>query len=123
MCREFTGRSCHSTKPSLLPFTVYSLTGCTNLVARWPGVINHRGGVLHRDNARPHAAIIIQLWELLTHTPCSDTAPTDYDLFRALNSSFSEKVFDDLDAVKTAIQDFDSKLPWDPTRKMARCRG
>ena len=84
----------------------------SNLVAKRPGLINRRGVILHHDNARPHAAVITRQkllgfgWEVLPHPPYSPhLAPTDYHLFRALNNSFSQKIFDDLDAVKTAIQD------------------
>ncbi|GFV60638.1 hypothetical protein TNCV_45901 [Trichonephila clavipes] len=46
-------------------------------------------------------------WEFLPHLSYSpDLASNEYHLLRELNNSFSQKIFDDPDAVKTAIQDF-----------------
>jgi [histone H3]-lysine36 N-dimethyltransferase SETMAR len=91
-----------------------------SLMAKRPGLVNRRGVILHHDNARPHAAVSTRQklmsfgWEVLSHPPYSpDLAPTDYHLFRALNNSFSQKTFDDVDAVKTAIQDFFNSKPRD----------
>ncbi|GFW69552.1 hypothetical protein TNCV_488981 [Trichonephila clavipes] len=45
-------------------------------------------------------------WEVLPHPLYSpDLAPTDYHLLHALKNSFSQKIFEGHDTVKTAIQD------------------
>ena len=89
----------------------------SNLVATQPGLMNRRGVILHHHEARPYAAVITRQKllcfgrEVLFHPPYSaDLAQIDYHLFRMLNNSFSQKIFDGIDAVKTAIKDFfDSK--------------
>ncbi|GFU87994.1 hypothetical protein TNCV_1335631 [Trichonephila clavipes] len=67
--------------------------------------------------------------EVLPRLPYSpDLPPTDYHLLRALNNSFFQKITDDLDAVKTAVNIFLLETagilpPWDssPTRKITKC--
>ena len=50
-------------------------------------------------------------WNLPCPPYSADLAAADYHVFRELNNSFSQ-IFDDLNPVKTAIQEFlDSKLP------------
>jgi histone-lysine N-methyltransferase SETMAR len=70
------------------------------------------------DNARPHTAKItrnklLELgWELLPHPPYSpDLAPSDYHLFRSLQSHLTGKSFDDITALKSFLQNFISSKP------------
>ncbi|GFS88897.1 transposase [Trichonephila clavipes] len=81
----------------------------------WPPLMNRRGGFPFHNNARPRADVIIRQklmvfdWKILSHPPYSpDLAPTKYHLFfiHALNNSFSQKIYDDLDALETQIQQF-----------------
>ncbi|GFX70430.1 uncharacterized protein TNCV_4473641 [Trichonephila clavipes] len=89
----------------------------SNWVVKRPGLINLRGVIFHHNNARPHAVVSTrqELMDLGVERfyPNLPIFLTDYHLFRvALNYSFSQKFFDDHDAVQTAIQDFfDSKQP------------
>ena len=61
-----------------------------------PELINRKGVVFHRDNARPHVSIATRQklrelgWEVLMHPPYSpDLAPSDYHLFRSLQNSLN----------------------------------
>lgn len=87
----------------------------SNFVAKWTGLINPCGVILYHDNARPHVTVITCQkllsfgLEVLPHPLYfPDLVPTHHHLFRTLNNSFSQKIFDDIDAVKDF---FDSKLP------------
>ncbi|GFU70816.1 hypothetical protein TNCV_3667831 [Trichonephila clavipes] len=53
-----------------------------------------------------HPKFVIEIVNLPHPSYSPDLPSTDYHLFRALNNSFSQKTFDDLDAVEIAIQDF-----------------
>ncbi|GFY36583.1 hypothetical protein TNCV_27881 [Trichonephila clavipes] len=58
----------------------------SNLVAKWPGLINHRCVIFHHDNARSHVAVITLqelmlmgfVWDILPRPPYSPLASTDY---------------------------------------------
>lgn len=70
------------------------------------------------DNARPHIAKITRKkllelgWELLPHPAYSpDLAPSDYHLFRSLQSHLSGRTFDNLRQLKTDLQAFFSSKP------------
>ncbi|GFU42162.1 hypothetical protein TNCV_4553721 [Trichonephila clavipes] len=82
----------------------------SNLVAKWPGLINRRGVIFHHNNVRLHATAIThrKLWAMIGMFHPS--LLIDCHLFRVLSNSFTQKTLDDLDALKTAIQYFfDSK--------------
>lgn len=70
------------------------------------------------DNARPHIARMTRLklvslgWELLPHPPYSpDIAPSDYHLFRSLQSHLKGKSFEDEDHIYTTLDTFFNSLP------------
>ncbi|GFV67630.1 histone-lysine N-methyltransferase SETMAR [Trichonephila clavipes] len=59
---------------------------------------NRKGVVFHQDNARPHTCVVTRqkIWKLgwkdLMHPPYSpDLAPSDYDVFPALQNFLSDK--------------------------------
>ncbi|GFX37840.1 transposase [Trichonephila clavipes] len=55
---------------------------------------NRRGAVFHQDNAGTHTSVVTHhnLWEILLHPPYSpDPAPSDYQLFLALQNFLSDK--------------------------------
>ncbi len=65
------------------------------------------------DNARPHIGKVSQKKlsdlgiEVLPHPPYSpDLSPTDYHLFKHLDSFLRNKKFDDQRAVENAFEDF-----------------
>ena len=63
-----------------------------------PELVNRKHILFHQDNARPHVSLmtrqkLLQLgWEVLIHLPhSSDTAPSDFHLFRPLQNSLNRK--------------------------------
>ncbi|GFX96707.1 hypothetical protein TNCV_244941 [Trichonephila clavipes] len=86
------------------------VAACFAAGAKRLGLINRCCVTIHPDNARLDAAVITcQMlmgldWEVLFQPPySSDLAPINYHLFRVMNKFFSQKIFDDLVAGKTAI--------------------
>lgn len=73
-----------------------------------PEYVNrHNKLIFHHDNARPHIAKPVknylegQNWEVLHHPPYSpDIAPSDYYLFRSMQSALSGERFDSFESIK-----------------------
>lgn len=83
-----------------------------------PGLINRHAIVFHHDNARPHTAIrtrqkLLELgWEVLPHPPYSpDLAPSDFHLFRSLDTSLRGKKFQNDTEVKNHLDRFFREKP------------
>lgn len=87
------------------------------LVKKRPSLVNRKQIVFHHDNAKPHISKVTQQkiielgWELLPHPPYSpDLAPTDYHLFRSMQSFFNGKTFvKKVDLEQELIKFFESK--------------
>ena len=82
----------------------------TALAIKRSALTNKWGVILQHDNARPHTAKITRQklndfgWEVLPHPPYSpDIAPSDYWLFRSLQSDLSGKNFKTKEDVQTYI--------------------
>ncbi|GFU18146.1 histone-lysine N-methyltransferase SETMAR [Trichonephila clavipes] len=65
---------------------------------KWPELVNRRAVVFHQDNARSHTSVVTRqnLWEfdleVLMRPPyIPDLAPSDYQLFLALQNILSDK--------------------------------
>ena len=75
--------------------------------------------ILQHDNARPHVAISVknyldrQSWETLPHPLYSpDMAPSDYHLFRSMQSALAQQHFTPYENIKKWVDDWiASKLP------------
>lgn len=83
-----------------------------------PRLMNRDGVILHHDNAKPHTAkmtlekIKNLQWEVLTHPPYSpDLAPSDYHLFRSLESYLAGKSFTYKSEVEEALEVFFTSKP------------
>ena len=82
-----------------------------------PELATCKGAIFNQDNARPHTSLVTRKkllklgWEVMPHPPCSpDLAPSNYHLFRSLQSHLNEKTFDSNEAVQNElIQFFASK--------------
>ena len=82
-----------------------------------PELAIRKGVIFHQDNDRPHTSLVTRKkllelgWEVMPHLPYSpDLAPSDYYLFRSLQSHLNGKTFDSNEAVKNElIQFFASK--------------
>ncbi|GFW32018.1 mariner Mos1 transposase [Trichonephila clavipes] len=79
-------------------------------------LINRKGVVFHQDNARPHTSLVtrqklLQLeWDTMPHPPYSpDLAPSDYSLFRSLQSFLDGKTFTSNEVKNDLDQFFASK--------------
>ncbi|KOX75195.1 Histone-lysine N-methyltransferase SETMAR [Melipona quadrifasciata] len=75
-------------------------TGLMNRVSTCDLLVEARGVVFHRDNARPHVALAVRQkllqfdWDVLPHPSYSpDLAPSDYYLFLSLKNSSKLKQF------------------------------
>ena len=73
--------------------------------------------LLH-DNARPHIAKLVKEkletlgWNIILHPPYSpDIAPTDFHLFRSMQSFLDGKEFENDEEVKSAIFTFFASKP------------
>ena len=69
--------------------------------------------IFHQDNARPHTSLVTRKkllklgWEVMPHPPYSpDLAPSDYLLFRSLQTHLNGKTFDSNEAVKNELIQF-----------------
>jgi histone-lysine N-methyltransferase SETMAR len=78
-----------------------------------PALVNRKGVILLHDNARPHTAKLTREkirelgWEVLPHPPYSpDIAPSDYHLFRSLQSFLNGQRYCNYDEVKNALSSF-----------------
>jgi histone-lysine N-methyltransferase SETMAR len=76
-------------------------------------LVNPKGVVFHHDNARPHVYSatrqkLMQLgWDVLLHPLYSpDLAPSDYHLFRSLQSCLKGKNFTSPEACKNHLEQF-----------------
>ena len=74
-------------------------------------LVNRKHIIFHQDNRRPHVSLmtrqkLLQLgWEVLIHPPYSpDTAPSNFHLFRSLQNSFYEKIFNSLELHKKHVE-------------------
>lgn len=83
------------------------------LAEKQPALANRHGPILLHDNARPHTSrVTVQKllqsgFEILPHPPYSpDVSPTDYHLFRSLESFCRQKVFRNRAEVIKAFEDF-----------------
>ena len=82
-------------------------------------MVNRKGPILLRDNARPHVGKITQKKlatldiEVLPHPPYSpDLSPTDYHMFRHLDNFLRNKIFKDRIAIENDVKEFfDSQKP------------
>jgi [histone H3]-lysine36 N-dimethyltransferase SETMAR len=84
-----------------------------SLKQKRPELINRKGVVFHKDNARPHTSLVtrqnlLQLgWNILLHPPYSpDLAPSDYYLFRDLQIFLDGKTFTSNKEVKNHLDQF-----------------
>ena len=78
-----------------------------------PELVNRKRIIFHQDNERPHVSLmtrqkLLQLgWEVLIHLPYSpDTAPSDFHLFRSLQTSLNGKNFNSLEDCKRHLEQF-----------------
>jgi histone-lysine N-methyltransferase SETMAR len=76
-------------------------------------LVNRKGVLYLHDNARPHVAkqtqqTLHQLqWEVLPHAPYSpDMAPSDYYLFRALDSFLVNQRMNNEEEIKSELESF-----------------
>lgn len=83
-----------------------------------PELANRKGVVFHHDNARPHTSLVTKAklrelgWEVLMHPPYSpDLAPSDYHLFRSLQSSLHDVKFDSVEACENYLVQFFAQKP------------
>lgn len=74
--------------------------------------------ILQHDNARPHVANLVknysdrQNWEILPHPPYSpDIAPSDYHLFRSMQSALAEQHFRSYEDIKKWVDDWIASKP------------
>ena len=83
----------------------------------------------HHDNARPHVAILVKNylensgWEVSPHPPYSpDLAPSDYDLFRAMQNALTGIRFKLEQGIKNWLDSFLAAKPaqffWDGIHKL-----
>src|SRR5262245_45481822 len=93
-----------------LLFTVISFTG---LLMLYPRRGQKKKVILLYDNARLHVAKLTRntleelRWEVLPHPAYSpDLAPSDYHLFRSLQTGLEEKEFENSEEVKKYLQSF-----------------
>jgi [histone H3]-lysine36 N-dimethyltransferase SETMAR len=84
-----------------------------SLKQKRPELIDRRGVVFHRDNARPHTSLVtrqklLQLgWNILPYPSYSpDLSPSDYYLFRALQIFLDGKTFISNEEVKNHLDQF-----------------
>ena len=78
-----------------------------------PELVNCKGVIFHHDNATPHTSLatrqqLLRLgWDVMLHPPYSPhLAPSDYYLFRSLQTSLNGKTFNDDEAVKSHLVQF-----------------
>lgn len=84
------------------------------LAQRYPALINRKGVVLQRDNARSHTGKIaaqkikeLADIEVLPHPACSpDLAPSDYYLFRAMAHFLRGRRFETEDDLENGCREF-----------------
>jgi [histone H3]-lysine36 N-dimethyltransferase SETMAR len=84
------------------------------LAIKRPSLVNRNRLIYQRDNARPHSAKKTQQkiktfsgWEVLPHPPYSpDIAPSDYHLFRPLQTFLNNKTFNDIIGIRSEIDKF-----------------
>jgi [histone H3]-lysine36 N-dimethyltransferase SETMAR len=83
------------------------------LIKKRTELVNGKGIILQHDNARAHSAINTQQkiknvgWEVFPHLPYSpDIAPFDYYLFRSMQHFLSDKVFRNIDNIRTSLSKF-----------------
>ena len=100
-------------------FSQYLLKRHKKLSIFYPALANRKTTILLHDDARPHIGKIeleelSELgYEVLLHLPYSpDIAPTDYHLFSHLEDFLDNKIFNDEEEVKNAVNEFfNSKQP------------
>ena len=80
---------------------------------KWSELATCKGVIFHQDNARPHTSLVIRKkllelgWEVTPHPPYRPClAPTDYHLFRSLQTHLNGKKFDSIEAVKNELIHF-----------------
>lgn len=83
-----------------------------------PSLINRKGVILQHDNAKPHTARITKNlleefgWEIMLHPPYSpDLAPTDFHLFRSLQSNLSGFKCSSREEVEIKLESFFKSKP------------
>ncbi|KOC59630.1 Histone-lysine N-methyltransferase SETMAR, partial [Habropoda laboriosa] len=89
------------------------------LFVEQPSLVNRKGPILLRDNARPHVSqfTIREIHELgyetLKHPTYSpDLSPTDYHFFKNLDNFLREKIFRNKeDAINTFVEFIKSRIP------------
>jgi histone-lysine N-methyltransferase SETMAR len=79
----------------------------------WPALVNRKGPLLLRDNARPHVArkSLQKLhslgFEILPHPPYSpDISPTDYHFFKHLALFLRDRCFIEVEDLKSGFEEF-----------------
>ena len=83
------------------------------LYEKRPELVNRKHIIFHQDNASPHVSLIsrqklLELgWEVVIHPPYSpDITPSDFNLFRSLQSSLNGKSFNSLEDCKRHLEQF-----------------
>ena len=84
-----------------------------NLVARFPQITPSSRVTLLHDNARPHVAKLTKQTakelnvEFLPHPPYSpDLAPSDFHLFRSLEHTLRQKIFDSREDIRECLLNY-----------------
>ena len=92
-------------------------------------VTRHEAIIFHHDNVRPHVAIPVKNylknngWEVLPHTPYSpDLAPSDYHLFRSMQSALTGIRLTSVQGIKNWLDPYLAAKPtqcfWDGIHKL-----
>ena len=89
---------------------VQQLAKLSDAVQEKPELANRKGVVSWHDNAKLHTSLITRqkllelVWDVLLHPPYSpDLAHSDYHLFCSMQNSLSDKIFNNVDDVKSHL--------------------